>query len=663
MKENLRIRNIGILAHIDAGKTTVTEHLLYESGATRTLGSVDKGTARTDNLEVEKERGISVRAAEAVLTWKDTEIHIIDTPGHVDFTAEVERALRILDGAVVVISAVEGVQPQTEVYFKALKAMKIPTLIFINKVDRIGADTKRILQEIGKSLTKDALPMQIVAGEETINPEIVSIFNEDSKNSTQSIDLIELMDKIIEKIADKDEEVLNKYLEGEEIPADILAAKLIEEIHRTEIYPVLYGTAIKGIGIRELLDALVQYLPAPKGKDDEELSAVVFKVQQHKTLGKLAFVRLYSGEIQSRNIIYNRTKDVEEKVTLIKKLSVQKEIDTTEVKTGEIAALAGLSTATIGDILGTDKNVPKVPSLAIPILTVKVQPKEEAKYTQVVEAFQQLDEEDPALHVELVREKKEIHIHIMGMIQLEILESILKDRFNLEVVFGKPAVIYKETPSKRGFGFAAYTMPKPCWAITRFEIEPLERGAGLIYESRIRTEHIKVRYQREVERAVPKALTQGVYGWEVIDLKVTLIEGEDHVMHSNSGDFLIATPMAIMDGLSSIGTTLLEPMLHFRISIPEEAGGKVLGDLINRRGTFESPVIVNGRFTVEGEMPVATSLDYPIRLGIISGGRGIINTKFAGYKPCPIGLGAVRERIGVNPMDRAKFILSMRNAI
>lgn len=663
MKENLRIRNIGILAHIDAGKTTVTEHLLYESGATRSLGSVDKGTARTDNLEVEKERGISVRAAEAVLTWKDTEIHIIDTPGHVDFTAEVERALRILDGAVVVISAVEGVQPQTEIYFKALKAMKIPTLIFINKVDRIGADTKRILQEIEKSLTKDALPIQIVAGEETNNPEIVSVFNGDSKNFTQSTDLIELMDKIIEKIADKDEEVLNKYLEEEEIPADILVEKLIEEIHRTEIYPVLYGTAIKGIGIRQLLDVLVQYLPAPKGRDDEELSAVVFKVQQHKTLGKLAFVRLYSGEIRSRNIIYNRTKDVEEKVTLIKKLSVQKEIDTTEVKAGEIAALAGLSTATIGDILGTDKNIPKVPSLAIPILTVKVQPKEEAKYTQVIEAFQQLDEEDPALHVELVREKKELHIHIMGMIQLEILESTLKERFNLEVVFGKPAVIYKETPSKRGFGFAAYTMPKPCWAITRFEIEPLERGAGLIYESKIRTEHIKVRYQREVERAVPSALEQGVYGWEVIDLKVTLIEGEDHVMHSNPGDFLIATPMGIMDGLSSIGTTLLEPMLHFRISVPEEAGGKVLGDLINMRGTFESPVIVNGRFTVEGEMPVATSLDYPIRLGIISGGRGIINTKFAGYKPCPMELGAVRVRIGVNPMDRAKFILSMRNAI
>lgn len=663
MKDNLGIRNIGILAHIDAGKTTVTEHLLYESGAIRSLGSVDKGTARTDNLEVEKERGISVKAAEAVLNWKDTEIHIIDTPGHVDFTAEVERSLMVLDGAVVVISAVEGVQPQTEVYFKALRAMKIPTLIFINKVDRIGANTERVLQEIEKSLTKYALPIQLVAGEETNNPEINSLICGAKENNQRHPNLAEYLDRIIEKIADKDEEVLNKYLEEEKIEEDVIIEKLTEGVHKAEIYPVLYGAAIKGIGVRELLEALVQYLPAPRGSSEEELSGVIFKIQQHKTLGKLAFARLYSGEIKSRAIIYNKTKDVEEKVALIKKLSIQKEVDTTEVRAGEIAALSGLTSASIGDILGSDKNVPKVPSLAIPLLTVKVHPKEEAKYTQVVEAFQQLDEEDPALHVQLIKERKELHIHIMGMIQLEILENILKNRFNLEVDFGKPAVIYKETPSKKGTGFAAYTMPKPCWAITRFEIEPLEKGAGLIYESKVRTENIKARYQREVERDVPKALEQGLYGWGVIDLKVTLIEGEDHVMHSNPGDFLIATPMAIMDGLSNIGTTLLEPIIQFMISVPEEAGGKVLGDLVSMRGTFESPAILNGRFTVEGEMPVATSLDYPIRLGIITGGRGVISTKFAGYKPCPLELGAVRERIGVNPMDRAKFILSMRNAI
>jgi ribosomal protection tetracycline resistance protein len=292
-----------------------------------------------------------------------------------------------------------------------------------------------------------------------------------------------------------------------------------------------------------------------------------------------------------------------------------------------------------------------------------VRAKNKSDYVKLMEALEELEEEDPLLHVQRVKEKEELHIQIMGMVQLEILESILKNRFNLEVLFGKPSVIYKETPSKSGYGFAAYTMPKPCWAITRFYIEPLPRGSGLIYNSGVRTEQIKIRYQREVEKQLPITLEQGLYGWKVIDLKVTLVEGEDHVMHSNPGDFLIATAMGIMDGLQSIGTTLLEPMLQFRISVPEETGKKVLGDLIAMRGTFDSPVISNGNFTVEGIMPAATSLDYPVRLGIISSGKGILSSRFSGYQEVPLELGAVRERVGVNPLDRAKFILAMRNAL
>lgn len=650
------IRNIGILAHVDAGKTTVTEQMLFKSSVIRSLGSVDKGTAHTDSLEVEQQRGISVKAASANLSWKGVEINIIDTPGHIDFSAEVERSLSILDGAVLVVSAVEGVQPQTEVYFKALKEMKIPTVIFINKVDRIGSDTNKVLEDIRKSLTRDIAALEVLTSEGMGEPEVKYVLEDGNVPS-------EAFEALMERTAELDEELLESFLDGEEISAAELKTKLKKLCHESKVYPVLFGAALKGIGILELLEVLVSFLPPPSGSAEEQLSAVVFKIEHNKTLGKMAYVRLYSGEIKSRDAVLNVTKEEEEKVTQIKKLSGVKEIDSSVLKAGEIGKISGLNSARIGDILGSRGGVPKPPNIAVPLLTLQVKSKNKADYVKLMEALEELQEEDPLLHVQRIKEKEELHIQIMGMVQLEILESILKNRFNLEVSFGKPSVIYKETPSKSGYGFAAYTMPKPCWAITRFYIEPLPTGSGLIYNSEVRTEHIKVRYQREVERQLPITLEQGLYGWNVIDLKVTLVEGEDHVMHSNPGDFLIATAMGIMDGLQSIGTTLLEPMLQFRIAVPEEVGKKVLGDLIAMRATFDSPVIANGNFTVEGIMPAATSLDYPVRLGIISSGKGILSSKFSGYQEVPLELGAVRERVGVNPLDRSKFILAMRNAL
>jgi ribosomal protection tetracycline resistance protein len=653
---NTNIRNIGILAHVDAGKTTVTEQLLYKSGTVRALGSVDKGTAHTDNLEVEQQRGISVKAAAANLTWKGVEINIIDTPGHVDFSAEVERALSILDGAVVVISAVEGVQPQTEVYFKALQAMRIPTIFFINKVDRAGASVEKVLENIHKNLSKDAIIVEVLTGEESKVPEVKYIIDEDNKNE-------DALNRFIEDIVEIDEELLESYLNGDDISISVLHEKLVRLTRSSLLYPVLYGAAMKGIGIDELIECLITFLPPPKGNTEDGLSGVVFKIEHSKTLGKLAYIRLYSGELKSRDVVYNSTKAVEEKVTQIKKLSGLKEVESGRASAGEIAKVSGLSSASIGDILGNPEMIPIAPNIAVPLLTLQVKAKDKLRYMNLVEALEELQEEDPLLHVQRIKEKEEIHIQIMGMIQLEILENILKSRFNLEVSFGKPSVIYKETPAKSGYGFAAYTMPKPCWAIVRFYIEPMPRGTGLIYECEARTEAIKLRYQREIERQLPFTLEQGLYGWNVMDLKVTLVEGEDHVMHSNPGDFYIATAMGIMDGLQNIGTSLLEPLLRYRITVPEDVGGKVLGDLINMRGTFDSPVISNGSFTVEGEMPAATSLDYPIRLGIISSGKGIISSRFSGYQPVPLEIGAVRERVGVNPLDRARFILAMRNAL
>jgi ribosomal protection tetracycline resistance protein len=659
----LNIRNIGILAHVDAGKTTLTEQLLYKSEVIKDLGSVDKGTAHTDNLEIEQQRGISVKASEINLSWRGFEINIIDTPGHVDFSGEVERSLGVLDGAILVVSAVEGVQPQTEVYFKALREMKVPTIIFINKIDRMGANVNGVLEEVKKVLSSSALPFQdfstVNSMELSVNslePSMNLLFEEEFAGS-------QLQDRFIEAMAEMDELLLEKYLEGEKISPQLLKERLRILMSEVSVYPVLYGSALKNIGITELLNLLVEGTPARIDYSEEELSGIVFKVKNHKTMGKMAFVRLYGGKIESRDSVYNYTKGVSEKVTLMKKLCGYKEINCSEVRSGEIAWVSGLSKVSIGDVLGNPSRVPKVSVIAKPLLTVQIFPKLKEATIKLVEALQELEEEDPLLGIKWIKEKNEIHIQIMGMIQIEILESILMSRFEIAVSFGKPSIIYKETPSKWSLGFEAYTMPKPCWAVVKFEVEPMPAGTGLIYECKIRTEDIKPRYQKEIEFQLPITLQQGLYGWEVIDLKVTLIAGEDHVMHSNPGDFLIATAMGIMNGLENTGTTLLEPMISLRISVPEHVGGKVLNDIVQMRGSFESPVVMNGIFTIEGEVPAATSIDYPVRLGIISSGKGVMSTKFSRYSPVALELGASRERFGVNPLDRPKYILYARNAI
>ncbi len=655
------LRNIGIVAHVDAGKTTITEYMLYYSGMIRSPGSVDKGTARTDWLDVERMRGISVRAASTSFSWKGVNINLIDTPGHVDFSSEVERSLRVLDGVILVVSAVEGVQAQTEVLWKALRQMNIPALIFVNKIDRTGSDVKRVLEEIRSVLSPDAIPIQCVSGEGTESLSISGLF--DCEPGTATNVILELKENLTEFIAGHDDCILEKYVQG--VPVDIpeLGRQLISLVREGRAYPVLYGAAARGKGIPELLDAVVQFLPPPVCDADKPVSGVVFKIEHDKTMGRIAHVRLYSGVIKNRDSIYNVAQDTEEKVTQIRKVYDRKYEDTGILKAGDIAAVCGFTKTRIGDILGCADGVPPGYRMAVPLLKVQAFPKDDSQYPQLVNAMSELSDEDPLLEMQWIKEERELHVNIMGTIQLEVLTSLLKSRYNLDVTFGKPSVIYKETPSRTAEGFVSYTMPKPCWAVLRFLIEPGERGSGLKYSSVVRDEDIPKRYQNQVEKTVPEALKQGLYGWEVTDLKVTLIAGEYHVMHTHPLDFIVATPMGIMDGLTNAGTTLLEPILNFRISVPEEAGRKVMGDMVLMRADFDSPVISNGTFTVEGTVPLATSLDYPVRLGSISAGRGIMTTSFYGYRECPLELGATTPRRGIDPRDRSKYILSVRKAL
>lgn len=646
------LRNIGIVAHVDAGKTTITENMLYLSGGIRTLGRVDDGTTQTDWLDVERERGISVRAASTVLKWQDTQINLIDTPGHVDFSAEVERTLRVLDSAILVLSAVEGVQAHTETLWQALQDSGIPTLIFINKIDRVGADPVAVLEDLKRLCSEDILPLQTVQGVGSKEPAVTACWTDSGEVA-----------RIYEFLAERDEELLEKFLMEEKVAVPKLKAKLIQQIKRRQIFPVFYGSALNGIGMEELLAGIIEYLPAPDGDPTEPLSGVVFKIEHDPTMGKMAYVRLYNGKLENRDTILNQTKGQQMKVTQIRKALARKYEDVGRLEAGDIGVVCGLNQVQIDDILGSADGVPGKCTLAQPLLKVQVSPVNEADFMNLVSAIHELADEDPLLSMEWMKEEREIQIKIVGKIQLEVLESILKSRFGLAVIFDQPSVIYKETPAQAGEGYVSYTMPKPCWAVLRFKIEPGERGSGLVYSSEVRTETILARYQNQVEQALPTALEQGLYGWEVTDLKVTLIDGEYHVEHTHPLDFVVATPMGIMDGLAKTGTTLLEPVVSFQISVPEELGGRVLGDLIQLRGTFESPIIAGETFTVEGIMPVATSVDYPIKLSSMSAGRGKIKTKFAGYQECPLELGATTPRRGIDPLDRSKYILSIRNVL
>jgi len=658
------IRNIGIVAHVDAGKTTLTEQLLYQSGSSRILGSVDKGTTHTDSLNMEKQRGISVKAAETDFTYKETNIHVIDTPGHIDFSSEVERSIGVLDGAIVVLSCVESVQPQTEVYFNALKELNTPSIFFINKLDRIGASPSKTIKDMKKLLTSRLVPLQLVT--EKNNEFIVdNVFNKERclKNIIEIKDelCIQLLEDIIDVLGNNNEEILSKFFDGT-LTLEVIKNEIAIQATCGKIYPVLYGIALKGEGIKELLDGIIDYLPGPLNLDNSELSALVYKISHNKTLGKIAHIKIFSGSISTRDDILNVTTNKSEKITMIKKVINQKSVDIKSASSSDLVMVSGLNCSTY-DILGSKTHIPSLKTITTPLLTLRIYAKIEEDYIALVEALTILQEEDPLLNMQWVKEKKEIHLRIMGKIQIEYIEAILMERFNLEVTFGTPSVIYRETPIASGYGESRYTMPKPCWAIVEFLIEPLPKGSGLIYESKVRTEKVKLKYQREIVDNLDTILSQGIYGWPVIDLKITFIKGEDHVMHSRTGDFATSAAMGIMRGLREIGTTLLEPIIKFRITVPENVGGRVLNDIVKMRGTFETPIIHNDTFTIQGKMPVSTSLEYPSDLSKIASGKAIMTTRFSGYEPCLLEIGSTRERIGVNPLDRAKFILSVRNAL
>ena len=634
-----QIRNIGIFAHVDAGKTTLSEQLLAHAGAIRTKGSVDSGTAHTDTLPVERRRGISVKATCVSFRHKDVQINLIDTPGHVDFSAEVERSLWALDAAILVVCAVEGVQPQTEVLFSAMAEQHIPVIFFLNKTDRVGADPDRVLEQIHRLLTKKAI-------------------------------LLSDLDAVTELICESDDELFEQYLNGESFEEDFLRQKLAILSRKAEAHPVLCGSALRDEGVLPLLDAIADFLPSPNACDD--LCGVVFAAQHDRNLGRGVWLRLFGGKLENRaSVILPAGTDPitgDEKTESVK-ISQIFDPDgnpTGKLLPGDIGVIYGLGNIPIGHVIGNASALPRRVEpgrLRTPLIAVQVIPEKPEQMQALHQACSILSGEDPLLQAQYIRTLNELHLQVMGTIQLEILEEILKTRFDLNVTFTPPAIIYRETVAQSCEGYVAYLAPKPCWAILKFRIDPAPRGSGVTYSSQVPVRTVKAQYQNQVAQAIPLALSQGRLGWQVTDVNITLIDGGDHQFHTHPLDFIVATPMAIQDGLRNGGSTLLEPILDVRFLLPPESVGRVISDVSTMRGEVIDSFSDGERMILNARIPVQTSLDYSITLASFTGGRGAMSVRLHGYRECPLELGATAKRRNVDPLDTSKYILAARSAL
>ena len=632
-------RNIGFFAHVDAGKTTLSEQLLLHSGTIREAGSVDRGTAHTDNLPVERRRGISVRATCVALSWKGTVIHLIDTPGHTDFSAEIERSFWALDAAVLLIDAVQGIQPQTETLFHALRDQGIPFLIFLNKTDRPEADPEKVLARIRRRLSEDACPL----------------WDRES---------------MAEYVCGTSEDLMVRYLE-EDIPGpEEIEQQLVRLSHACRAFPVLCGSALKGQGIRELLDAIITYLPEPA--PEEELCGVAFSVARDRVMGRGLWVRLYGGKLENRmalDIQAGTDRLTGEPVWVQRKISQIRNAageDTGMLSAGTVGIIYGLGDLPIGHIFGNPEKLPrkvKPGSLKTPLIMVRVIPDSPEEFHALREACSVLSSEDPLLHAQYTEETREIQLQVMGKVQLEILKELLETRFSLKVSFSDPAVIYRETIRRQATGFVAYTMPKPCWAVLEFDLAPGPRGSGIRYSSIVPGKDILPRYQHQVEQALPLALSQGRLGWQVTDLRITLTGGNHHLIHTHPLDFIVATPMAIQDGLRRGGSVLLEPVLDVTFVVPAECAGRIISDVQQMRGEITETLSDEEAITLKALLPVASSMDYPSQLSSLTHGKGTMSTSLHGYRECPEELGSTAARRGVDPLDTAKYILAARSAL
>lgn len=649
------ILTIGILAHVDAGKTSLTECLLHHSGMTKSPGSVDKGSTITDGLAMEKRRGISIKASSVNFSWKNILFQLVDTPGHIDFSAEVDRSLSILDGVILVVSAKEGVQAHTFNLWERLRERKLPVIVFINKIDRAGVDAAQVFLDFEKDLGAKLFALNFPDLSDPDNPKLLSFT--DAENYLDST----ILNTSLENLADCDEAFLEDYLEGNTTDLTSILEKGKQHIKTGKLYGLLFGSAKLEMGIEELLNSIVTFIPQPEIRF-ATAAAKVFKVEFHEKKGRLAHIKLYGDVLKAKDIIQSQQLNKDIKINQLFKMQLGSLEQFSELKEGEIGVVSTSEIILPGDVLGTENLNDEFSKISKALFGIVVMAKDDKDYQKLGEALEILNLEDPVLDFQWFKEEKEFHLKIVGPIQTEVLKENLDQRWNIEVIFLQPKVIYKETPSTSAEGYVRYWMPKPCWAIMTFLIESAPLGSGVSFTNKVRTSDISNKYINEVKRAIPWSLKQGIKGYEVTDLSITLIEGSEHTVHSNPGDFLLATPMGILRGLKNAGTDLLEPMYAFEIKANTDFLGAITSDLNQMKAQIGAPVFDHDFFVLKGRVSVANAMDYPIKFNSTTSGKGRIKLTLDGYEKTTTTDEKIRTYKGVSPLDESQWILHRRGA-
>jgi elongation factor G len=668
-----RVRNIGIAAHIDAGKTTTTERILYYSGVVHKIGEVHDGNTVTDWMEQERERGITITAAAITTSWKDYQINIIDTPGHVDFTIEVERSMRVLDGVIAVFCSVGGVQPQSETVWRQADRYKVPRIVFVNKMDRTGADFYKVYGQIRDRMRANAVPIQIPIGQESELRGIIDlvkmrafIYNDDIGNDIEETDIPEELEaranefrlKLIESVAETDDALTEKYLEGEELTEAEIRKALRQGTINGTIVPMLCGSAFKNKGVQLLLDAVIDYLPAPievpairglsedgaeierHADDSEPMSALAFKIMADP-YGRLTFVRVYSGILKKGSYVLNSSKDKKERISRLIVLKADERIEVDELRAGDLGAALGLKDTFTGDTLCDDNAVVILESLFIPepVISVAVEPKTKQDMEKLSKALQSLSEEDPTFRVRVDPETNQTVIAGMGELHLEILVDRMMREFKVEANVGAPQVAYRETIRKavKAEGkFIRQSGGKGQYGHVEIQLEPGETGSGFEFVSKIVGGTVPKEYIGPAEQGMEEACAAGILaGYPMIDLKATLIDGSYHDVDSSEMAFKIAGSMAIKEAVMKASPVLLEPMMKVEVEVPEDFLGGVMGDLISRRGHIEGQSVDQGLAKVTSKVPLATMFGYATDIRSMTQGRGIFSMEFSSYEEVP----------------------------
>ena len=670
-----RVRNIGIAAHIDAGKTTTTERILFYTGLSHKIGEVHEGAATMDWMEQEQERGITITSAATTCFWKNHQINIIDTPGHVDFTIEVERSMRVLDGAVAVFCAVGGVQPQSETVWRQANKYGVPRMAFVNKMDRVGADFFEVERQIKERLKSNAVPIQIPIGAEDDFKGVVDlvemkaiIWEDEGYGQKYEVtdipaDLVdkanEYREKLIEAVAETSEELMEKYFGGEELTVEEIKAGIKTATLDMSMVPMLCGTAFKNKGVQPMLDAVVDYLPAPtevknirgedmdgnpveiQSTDDGPFAALAFKIMTDPFVGQLTFIRVYRGIIEAGSYVYNSIKGKKERIGRLLKMHSNKREEIKELYAGEIGACVGLKSTLTGDTLCDEKEKVILERMEFPdpVISVAVEPKTKADQEKMSIALQKLAEEDPSFRVHTDEESGQTIISGMGELHLEIIVDRMMREFKVEAEVGQPQVAYRETiktPVEQEYKYAKQSGGRGQYGHVFLKLEPMEPGSGYEFVDEIKGGVVPREYIPAVDKGVQEAMQNGVLaGYPVEDVKVTLYDGSYHDVDSSEMAFKLAGSMCFKEGAKKANPVILEPIMKVEVEVPEEYMGDVIGDLNRRRGQINSMEDRHGNKIVNAFVPLAEMFGYSTDLRSATQGRGTYAMEFDHYEEVP----------------------------